>query len=150
MKVTPIRPTSEEMAARRTKMDDLGEVRRRLALAEPDIELEKLLSKEIQSWFQDSAGDRPESARGNLYEIQLTARRNERTVLDKKKAFNCLKKALGLDGLIAVLDIPLGVLDKNLPESVRSAFIHQEHSGYRTLTAVPIHAAAPEPDKKAA
>jgi len=144
-KVTEIRtaagPTPVELAARQQKIDEYGEVKRRLALAEPDEQRAKALKDTIEAWHEDDAGDLPVVERGLLYEIQLSPRRNERTVTDKKKAFAVLRKGLGLDGLIALLDIPFSTLDKNVPKSAQHAFVAEERSGYRTLTVVALHAA---------
>jgi hypothetical protein len=143
--VTPIRLASAETALRIKTIDEYGEVKRRLALSEPDEQRAKALKDTIEGWHKGDAGDVPVVERGALYEIQLSPRRNERTVTDKKKCFNALKKTLGLDGLIALFDIGLGVLDKNVPKSAQHAFVTEERSGYRTLTVVPLHAAtAPE------
>ena len=143
--VIPIRPTSAETALRIKTIDEYGEVKLRLALSEPDEARAKVLKEAIESWHKDGAGDVAVTERGALYEIQLSPRRNERTVTDRKKAFNVLKKAVGLEGLIALLDVPFGILDKNIPKSAQHAFVTEERSGYRTLTVVPLHAAvAPE------
>jgi hypothetical protein len=148
--VTPIRPTSAETALRIKTIDEYGEVKRRLALAEPDEQRAKVLREQIESWHKDDANDQPVVERGLVYEIQLSPRRNERTVTDKKKAFNVLKKALGLEGLIALLDVPFGIFDKNIPKSAQHAFVTEERSGYRTLTVVPLHAATvPDLDEAA-
>ncbi len=132
--------TPAQRATRRAKIDIYGELDRKLELVEPEREQHKLLGKEIQSWYKNEDGAMPQVANGNDYRIQLSARRNERVITDKKKAVAALKRALGsLDAVIAVLDIPLGLIDKHVPESEQATFIHEEHSGYRTLEAVALH-----------
>jgi len=140
-KVQAIPLTAEGVLARRAKIDQYGEVTRRLALAEPDGALEAALKEEIQGWHKDGAGDQPASERGFVYEIQLSARQNKRTIVDRRKAFNILKRRLGIDGLIAALEIPLGILDKSVSKSEQEAFVTEEHSGHRTLKVVALHAA---------
>src|ERR1035441_2480619 len=102
-KVVCIRPPSEDDLVWKAKIDLYGEVKRRLALAEPDEALAKSLKDEIESKHKDGPGDVPVVERGNLYAIQLSPRRNERTLTNKRKAWQLLKNALGLDGLIAVI-----------------------------------------------
>jgi hypothetical protein len=149
-KVQPIRPSIDAATRleRMAKIDEYGEIKRRLQLAEPDEQRAKALKDEIEGWHKDGPGDVPITERGAAYEVQLSPRRNERTIVDKRKAFDRLKKALGMDGLIAILDIPLTAgVDKVVPKSEQKAFIAEERSGYRTLTVV---ALAPAPVAKAA
>lgn len=125
-------------------LDTYGEVTRRLALVAPDEALEKALKEKIQSWYKDAPGELPQTERGFIYEIQMSARRNERTITDKRKVYQLLKKSLGLDGLIAVLEIGLSVIDKHIPKSAQHAFIAEERSGYRTMTVVALDPALPK------
>jgi hypothetical protein len=141
-----IRPATAEEAARAafrsTAVDRYGELDRRATLAEPDNAEMKILSATIQSWHKDSPADKGPIETGEQYRVQLGAKRNERTLRDKRKAFNLLKRVLGLDGLIAVIEIPFGVLDKSIPKTAQAAFVHEERSGYRTLDVVALHPVA--------
>lgn len=140
-KVQPIQPPAEGVLIWRAKIDLYGEVTRRLALAEPDAALAASLKDEIQERHKDGAGDQPATERGNVYEIQLSARQKKRTIVDRRKAFNLLKRRLGIDGLIAALEIPLGILDKTVSKSEQDTFVSEERSGHRTLTVVALNAA---------
>jgi hypothetical protein len=144
-KVVPIAPAMPSDAVRRAKLDEYGEITRRLALCEPDEERAAVLKAEIQSWHESAPADEPIVDRGERWEIQMSPRRNERSITDKRKAFNLLKKSLGLDGVIAVIDIGLGVLDKHIPKSAQKAFVTEERSGCRTLKPVAIHPVADLP-----
>jgi hypothetical protein len=136
---------------RAAKVDEYGEVRRRLALCAPDEALAKALKDEIEGWHADDPGELTGIERGTQYELQFSARRMERTVFDKQKAFAKLRRALGLEGLIAILDIPFGAgIDKVVPKSEQGAFVSEERSGYRTFTVVPLFAPAAPEMKKAA
>ena len=143
--IRPATPVEAALAERRVKtIDRYGELDRRAQLHAPDEAEAKVLSAEIQSWHKDSAASKGPTENGEDYQIQLSPKRNERTLRDKRRAFNVLMRALGRDGLIAVIEIPMGVLDKTIPKSAQKAFMSEERSGYRTLTVVALRAAKPE------
>jgi hypothetical protein len=131
-----------DISARKDQIDRYGELQRMIAIFAP-IEAEaRLLKIEIEGWH---AKDKPGAAfteRGHLYAINISACRNERTVVDKRKAFNRLKEALGLDGVIGVVQINLATIDRYIPASEQKAFIAEERSGYRTFEVVALHPAA--------
>jgi hypothetical protein len=137
-KVAPLRTPAESTLVRRAKIDLYGEVKRRLALSEPDEALAKVLKEDIESWHRNEDGDAPIVERGNLYELQLSPMRKERTLLDPRKAFNFLKRSLGLDGALAAITIPLAALDKVVPKSEQALFVAEERSGYRNINVVAI------------
>lgn len=139
--VTPISPPTPEATVRRMKVDRYGELDRLAKLHVPDKDEQELLKEEIQSWHKDAPGDMPAFECGDAYRVNMTARRNERTITDPRKAYNYLKKELGIDGLIAVLTIALSVVDKNVPKSAQHAFITEERSGYRTFSVVQLNPA---------
>ena len=144
-KVQQIRPTTPEAEMVKALIDDYGEACRRKALAQPDLDLAKDLKEKIELLAADRAADLPFTIAGHRYQLQFSARRRERTLTDKRKAFNALKKALGMDGLIAVIDIPFGAaIDKHIPESLRKTFVTEEKSGYRTVDVVALAPAAGE------
>jgi hypothetical protein len=43
---------------------------------------------------------------------------------------------------LAVIEIPLGLIDKHVPKSIQGNFVHEERSGYRTLDVVALQPAA--------
>jgi hypothetical protein len=136
--------TAEEAATaadHTKKVDRYGELQRRKKLNEPDEDEAAVLKAEIESWHKDSPADKGPTEKGELYQIQLSPKRNQRTFKDKRKAFNVLMRTLGRDGLIAVIEIPFGVLDKSVPASAQAAFMTEERSGYRTLTVVALQPA---------
>jgi len=144
---TLIRPATPEEAARAeyrsNQVDAYGEVKRRLDLCKPDQDLAGVLKDEIEGWHEDKPGDKGQVEVGRLYLIQLSPKCNQRTVTDKKKAFHVLKKAVGIDALIALIQIPFGAaIDANIPKSKQKLFVVEERSGYRTLSVVALHQAA--------
>ena len=123
-------------AVRQTKIDRYGELDRLAQLRAPEEAERKALKEEIERWHEGEPADLPVSEAGLQYVILMTARRKERTVTDKKKVFNLLKKRLGLDGLIAALEIGLGFVDKHVTASEQKGLIVTELSGYRTFNVV--------------
>jgi hypothetical protein len=149
-KIVPIRPSAADgvldEAAKIEKINRYGELDRLLSLSKPYKDEAEVLKDEIESWHENDPADKGAISTGTLYRIHLTAKRNARALIDKKKAFHLLRKKLGFDGLMAILDIPLGAIDKAIPKSEQS-FIHEERSGYRSLTVVALQ---PIQDLKAA
>lgn len=133
-------PTQEE---RRAKVDRYGELERQIALVDPAVTELKALKEEIEGWHAGDVSDKPVMETGNLYRIQMSPRRRERILLAKKKVWNALKAVIGLDALIALIDIPLGAaVDRYLPKSVQAGLVHEERSGYRTFAVVALQPAA--------
>jgi len=138
-KVIPFqKPPLPPLEVRQAKADRYGELDRRRKLADFDEAEREGLKKEMESWYKDSSGNLPERERGNAWEIQMSARRKERTPKNKWKLFNRLRKTLGIRGLIGLITIPLGEVDKVIPESERADYFHEEFSGWRLFTSIPL------------
>jgi hypothetical protein len=80
---------------------------------------------------------------GTTYFLDLTMREEKREITDKPKAFAALKKALGLAKLIESLTIPFKLLDPNVDEKKRAAFVKKERTGPREISMGLIHPAKP-------
>src|SRR5579872_4292051 len=131
LQIVPKDPTLEQ------EIDELGEIQRQLALAAPLVDREKVLKDKLVARLAAAPADKPVVLRGKLYELQYGTKRSERTITNPRLAFAALKKVLGA-GILAVVDIPLGIIDKHVPESERSKFITKELSGWRKLDVVPL------------
>ena len=120
------------------KIDRYGELQRQIDLFAPVLAEHKELKAEIAGWFDSHPPDQPAIAQGDLWTIQLTAKENERTITDQKVAFATLRKFAGsLDGVIALINIPLGnAIDKLIPKPLHKAFLKQERTGTRSLKCV--------------
>jgi hypothetical protein len=119
-------------------IDRYGDLDLKVQLFAPIKEEHELLKKEIELSLADKPGDLPAVVESSRYQIQLTARRKERTLIDKRKLFARLKKQLGLDGFLALVTIPLGEgVDRNIPQSEHKLFVAEERTGSRTLSVVP-------------
>jgi hypothetical protein len=119
-------------------IDRFGELHRLIDQHAPIVEEEKRLHQEIESWYANLPPETPTVAHGKLYAIQIGPRQNERTITNPLKAFELLRKQLGLEAVLALITIPLGAaVDKFIPKSKHKLFITEERSGYRRFVAVP-------------
>lgn len=133
-------PTPVLTSDQKRKIDRYGEVDRLLQLFEPIAVEHKALKDEISAWPEGPA-DRMAILDGNFYRVQASARRKERTVSNARKLWAAMKAALGAEALQAAVTIPLGLIDKHVPESVQAEFLTTEQSGSRTLEVVALHEA---------
>ena len=118
-------------------IDEFGDLQRQIDLMAPLMERHKVLKDSFEELLKDAPADKPAVLRGKLYELQLGPRRNERTLVNKRKAFTLLKARLGLGGLLAVIDIPMGkAIDPNFAKSEQAGMVVEERSGWRKLDVV--------------
>jgi hypothetical protein len=123
-------PSSEDI-------DRYGDLDLQLALFAPVREEHELLKAKLEAGLAGRPGDLPSVLDGRRYQLQLTARRNERTITDKKSVFNLLKKRIGIDGFLALISIPLGEgVDRNTVKSEQAKFLKEERSGSRSIKVV--------------
>ena len=125
------------------EIDELGELQRQIDLMDPVVERHKVLKEKLEDHAKAAPADAPVVFRGRLYQVHFGPRRRERTITNPKKAFAALKKALGAAGVLAAIDIALGLIDKHVPESEQKSFIHEERSGWRKLDVVALTPPAP-------
>jgi predicted RNase H-like nuclease (RuvC/YqgF family) len=121
------------------EIDEYGELQREIDLMAPKLQRHKILKEKLQKRMNDAGAEaeRPTWLDGLCYQVQMTARRRERTLTNKKKAFQLLKKRLGQDGLLAVIEIPFGsAIDPHTTATEQKLFVTEELSGYRTLSVV--------------
>ena len=124
-------------------IDRYSDLDQKVLLFAPILEEHDLLKKKIEAGVANRPGDLPSVLDGHRYQLQLTARRNERTITNKKAVFNRLKKLLGIDGFLALITIPLGeAVDKNIPKSEHRAFVVEERTGSRSIKVIPQRPAA--------
>lgn len=136
---------------RSKKIDRYGELCRLEDQFAPLAEEKELLGKEIQSWYKDADPNCGHVADGDLYQVQLGARANDRTITKPMKAFGLLKKQLGLASTIALLKIPLGeAIDKFIPKSEHKLFLVEERVGSRRMKVVAKQPPAPAEYEEAA
>ena len=131
-------PINSSAAFPKEKLDRCGYLLQKeaAAKAEPWRAELKVLKDEIQAHYSSSPADVPVRATGQLYYIDLTKRELERTVTDKQRAFDALKKGLGIKALVESLSYTFKLLDLNVPADKQATFVTQERTGSRDMKAV--------------
>jgi hypothetical protein len=143
-KSSPIHIIPKDQALQ-AEIDEFGELQREIDLMSPKVERHSILKERLQKRLADAgaAGDKPVIIAGHDYEVHGTAQRNERTFTNKRKAFNLLKARLGLDGVIALITLPLSEgIDKNTTADEQKQFLVENRSGSRTLKVVALRGPA--------
>lgn len=135
-------PPTPITAFPKEKLDRCGYLlaKQKAANAEPWREELSGLVAEIREHYKKSPADVPVRAAGALYYIDLTKREIKRTVSHKLRAFDALKKVMGLKPLIEALTISFKLLDAHVAPADQVSFVTQERTGTRDVTAVLIHA----------
>lgn len=104
--------------------------------AEPwHAELKDLVAQ-VRSHYAKAPADIPVRAEGNLYFIDLTKREMERSVSNKKRAFDALKKAMGITALIEAITMTFKLLDAHIAPADQGTFVTQGRTGNRDVSAV--------------
>ena len=123
--------------ARKAKLDEFGDLNLKIQHMAPDVARHAVLKDEIVGWSKDEDGEHPCVFSGERWTIQFTPRENRRTIFDPRKAFNALKKIVGLEALMALVDVPLGAgVDKFIPEEQHKLFLVKARTGPRTMTVI--------------
>jgi hypothetical protein len=92
------------------------------------------LKTELRKHCESSPADLPVRLSGATYFLDFTVRENERVITDKPKAFAALRKAMGIDKLIAALTITLKLLDKEIPASSQAKYVITARTGSRDVS----------------
>ena len=128
-------------------VDEYGELQRQIDLMDPVVKRHKVLEAKLKARLAGTTpGEEVGTLTGNLYTVRPGPAAVERTITDKKKVFSILKKRLGLDGLIALITIPLGEgVDKHLTKSEQTTVLVEERSGRRSMDVVALAPASTGP-----
>jgi hypothetical protein len=124
------------------KIDRYGVLDQKVRQFAPTRAEYEALRKEFQVSLAEHPAGEPYIAHGAHYEVQFTARRNERTITEPVRLFNRLRKLLGLDLLLQRLRIPLALVDQHIAPEMQSAFLKEERTGARDMAAVATEEAA--------
>ena len=119
-------------------IDRYGDLCQKVDLFAPVLEEQKLLKERIEAGLTHKPGDLPTQVQGDRYELQLSARRNERTIIDVYKVFCLLRKRLGIKGLLSLITIPLvEAVDKHMTTTEQQIHVVKEQTGSRSIKVVP-------------
>jgi hypothetical protein len=116
--------------------DEYGDLDRQIHAFAPKAARHKALRAKIEEAVKEHPADLPALLQGKLYQLQLSPRKNERTLTDKAKAWALLRKVLGIEALIAAVTIPLTLLDKWVPKDRQAGFVSEARTGTRIITVV--------------
>lgn len=85
--------------SREQLVDEFGELDRQIQILTPKIKRHEALKLQIRGWYQDLPADVPAIATGSIYEVQVSARGQERsfTLKAKIKIFAKLGKARAME-----------------------------------------------------
>lgn len=118
-------------------IDRFGDLDLKVQLFAPTAEEHELLKKKIEAAVATKPGDLPAQVQGHRYELQLSARRNKRTITNVTKVFSLLRKRLGLAGLLSLITIPFGeAVDKHMTDAEKAGLIVEERTGSRSVKVV--------------
>lgn len=122
------KPTAAQMTA---VIDEFGELSRKAALFKPTADRLEALKEEIRSWYADQPGDFTTQVSGQLYDVQVGPRRNERKVSNMAKLFRLVGRA----AFLARCSFPLKSIDE-LFAGKPTPFLVEDRTGNRDIKAV--------------
>lgn len=132
------------VAILKAKIDEFGDLDLKIQQLAPDIARHAVLKTELAEVAKAMDADRQCVAAGVRWTIWFTPRENRRRITNARKAFDAVKKVVGLEGLIALITIPFeAAIDKHVPEELHKLFLVQERVGPRTMKVVPNSPPAP-------
>lgn len=121
----------------RRMIDEYGELDRRMQLRASDVARYETLKRAIKSWFDGAPPDADGTVEGEVYLLHLSARERERRVRDMRE----LLEVIGLDTLLELATVGLGVLEDRIGKSRVEALAVEARTGSRRIKAVPKHPA---------
>jgi hypothetical protein len=119
-------------AARAKVIDELGELERQRAAFKPKNERALELQKEIAGWYEHLPGEQEFEAQGDRYIVQVGPRALTRTISSMAKVFAFLGKLKFLE----VCEIPMKVINREIPEEQHADFLEESRDGKRKITVI--------------
>lgn len=117
------------------KLDRCGYLLARYRENKPWIDELSTLKDQIRERYATEEGGKSFRAMGEKYYIDLTVKEEQRKVTSPAKAFAALRKAVGLEALLARITITLKLIDEFIPTDQQGKFIIKERTGSRDLSA---------------
>ncbi len=135
--VQPIRP-SADAGERLDKINEFGDLDLKIERLAPEMARHAVLKAEIVGWSKDEDGDKPCVFPASRWTVRFMPRENRRKIFSPKKAFLLMKKAIGIEALMALVTIPLEAgIDKHIDESEHKLFLTKTRTGPRELSVIP-------------
>lgn len=124
----------------RAMIDEYGELDRRMQIRQADVQRYDLLKKAIKVWFAAIPPDADGCVEGDVYLLHLSACERERKIRDMP----ALIDAIGLEKVLEIATVPLGVLENMIGKTHVMALTTETRTGSRRIKAIPKRPAAVE------
>ena len=116
----------------RAMIDEYGELDRRMQIRATEIARYEVLKRAIKTWFSSVPADADGCVEGDVYLLHLSACERERKIRDMQ----ALIEAVGLEKVLEIATIPLGVLENMLGKDRVSFLTTETRSGSRRIKAI--------------
>lgn len=118
------------------EIEEFGELDRRYQEAKPWLDRREDLKAKFREQTDPAPAELPYLVESPNFTLQLSAKGQKREITDKKRAFEALKKTLGITKLIQAVGITFKVLDQHLSEEQQKPFVSRKYTAAREVTVV--------------
>lgn len=125
-------PTAAEL------IDELGDIRQRLAVVKPLAKRAEALRDIIVGWMAGKKPGATATFEGKRFRVVVGEQQNQRTVVNVGKLFD----RLGRKRFLEVCSVTLKAVEESVAVPDRAEFIKEEQVGARKLEVVPIQKGA--------
>src|SRR6266496_777840 len=132
MKATP---TPEQPADLAAKVDRCAYLICLEQEAKPWRDELKRLKGELQTHCENLPAELPTRLVGKKYYLDFSAREMQRKITNPAKAFNALKRAIGITRLIEAITITFKLLDQHVDAADQAAYVVKDRTGSRDIEA---------------
>jgi len=113
-------------------IDEFGELDRQLQAFQPTAARHRVLREQIMAWAPDLLPAQATTFSSDLYDLHLTARQSERSIVSMPKVY----KAIGKETFLSICSLSLKALEETLGKDRAEAHVAWNQSGPRKLVAV--------------
>ena len=114
-------------------IDQYGELDRQVQQFKPIADKHAKLKAVIKSWYDDQPGEASAIAAGRLYEVQVSARENERTWSSMAKVYRAVG---GCTAFLKICSVAIKAVEEAIGKSKAEALLVEERTGSRRLKVV--------------
>lgn len=120
------------VSIRAAKVDRLGKLAALIEPIKPALKEYEDIRKEIVSWFENEPADKVCTEAGQHYEVEASAKGEERTINIAK-----LAKKLGPKKFLSVVTVPMRLLDQHVSPEDQKDMVTTARTGNRRVTVRP-------------
>jgi hypothetical protein len=118
--------------SRESLVDEFAELDRQVQQFAPKAARHEELKKVIKGWYEQHPADQTAVAAGNVYDVQVSAKSNERTWTSILKLYRALKR----DAFFRICEVALGKAEEILGKEAVAKLVTVTQSGSRRLKPV--------------